>query len=528
MTPGGQNQDAADVYIGLDLGTSGLKAVALTATGAILARAGAAYPTHQPVAGAYEQDPGDWVRAVEQVMARLGEAVPARRCRAIGLSGMLPTLVTLGPDGRPTGPAITWQDARAGELGDEFRERRGAAELYRLTGQWVDGRYLLPMFGRITRADPARAAATAAIASAKDYLFAWLTGELATDPSTAAGYGCYELEGGRWNAATLDLVLPGPLFLPGRLPGLPVVQPSTTIRPLRAEAAARLGCPPVPIVLGAADSVLGALGLGVREPGQVAYIAGTSTVILGIADRLVLDPDHRFLVTPLAVPGYWGLEMDLLATGSAITWLAGLLGGDLDAAGLVELAAGTDPSRAPILLPYLTPGEQGALWDPGLHGAITGLDLGHGREHLARALVNGIVLESRRCLAVLAETCGFGRAPTGGRPPWHPPHGVEVAGRSAAAPSFRTDLADAARRPVSMPRDDDTDHSARGAALIAALATEGGWPHGAFPADSPAAEPDEARAQLWDELWAAHEAARLRLHPRILTWGCAVTRPLLD
>ena len=96
--------------------------------------------------------------------------------------------------------------------------------------------------------------------------------------------------------------------------------------------------------------------------------------------------------------------MDLLATGSAITWLAGLLGGDLDAAGLVELAADTDPARAPVLLPYLSPGEQGALWDPALRGAVAGLDLSHGREHLARALVNGIVLESRRCLAVLDET----------------------------------------------------------------------------------------------------------------------------
>ena len=162
----------------------------------------------------------------------------------------------------------------------------------------------------------------------------------------------------------------------------------------------------------------------------MAYIGGTSTVILGVADRLVLDPDHRFLVTPLAVPGCWGLEMDLLATGSAITWLADLLGGGMDATGLVELAAATDPGRAPVLLPYLTPGEQGALWDPLLHGAIVGLDLGHGREHLARALVNGIILESRRCLAVLDETCG-------------PGHAVEVAGGSAAAPSFRADLADA-------------------------------------------------------------------------------------
>ena len=154
--------------------------------------------------------------------------------------------------------------------------------------------------------------------------------------------------------------------------------------------------------------MLGALGLGVREPGQVAYMAGTSTVILGVTDRLVLDPAHRFLVTPLAEPGWWGVEMDLLATGSAITWLADLLGGGLTAAGLVELAARTDPARRPRDAPLPEPGRTGRAVGSMLRGAVVGLDLSHGREHLARALVNGIVLESRRCLAVLDEICGPG------------------------------------------------------------------------------------------------------------------------
>src|SRR6204780_229566 len=248
MTSGGPGQDAADVYIGLDLGTSGLKAMALGASGAILARASAAYPTHRPVAGAYEQDPGDWLLAVRQVVAMLGEAVPVGRWRSIGLSGMLPTLVTLGADGRALGAAITWQDSRADSVGDLFRSRCGGSELYRLTGQWVDGRYLVPMFGRVARVDPARAAATATIASAKDYLFAWLTGELATDPSTASGYGCYELETGRWGATALAAAAlrpgapaPGAPGAHGE-PGLPAVWPSATSRPLRAEMAARLGC----------------------------------------------------------------------------------------------------------------------------------------------------------------------------------------------------------------------------------------------------------------------------------------------
>jgi xylulokinase len=526
----------ADVFIGLDLGTSGLKGVALATSGEVLATGGAAYPTHRPAQGACEQAPADWIAATEVVVGQLRDIVPARWWRGIGLSAMIPTLVTVDAAGEPTGPAITWQDGRADARGDELREMCGADAVYRRTGQWIDGRYLAPMFLRVADEEPGRAAATTRLLGAKDYLFGWLTGEYATDPSTATGFGCYRLEDGGWDeaiTAAAAALLPGPpRSLPSPrqvLPSPPQVLPSATCRPLLRGVASRLGCDPIPVCLGAADSVLGALGLGVREPGQVAYIAGTSNVILGVADRLVTDPGHRFLVTPMAEPGRWGLEMDLLATGSAIRWLADLvdagaangtsanradaapvsgpaepapLSGSAEAA-LVALAAGVDPSDAPLILPYLSPGEQGALWDPTLHGTIVGLHLGHGRAHLARGLVNGIVLESRRCLAVLDETGDFGGD-------------LAVAGGSAADPAFRADLADATRRRVGMPGDHDTDNSARGAALLAARSVTGKWPapsgSGPDPGHGdgarPLAEPDCDRAAAWDALWADYEHAR--------------------
>ena len=227
--------------------------------------------------------------------------------------------------------------------------------------------------------------------------------------------------------------------------------------------------------------------------GQIAYVAGTSTVVLGIADLLVFDPWHRFLVTPLAQPGLWGLEMDLLATGSSLHWLAGLLGGGLDEAGVLELAARLDPADAPVVLPYLSPGEQGALWDPGLTGSVTGLTLRHDRRHLARGLVNGIVLESRRCLAVLDETASFGGE-------------LLVAGGSATAASFRADLADATGRPVVLPSGKDAAFSALGAARLAA----GGGPAAVPSAGATSViEPDLRRTAVWDELWDAHEQVRL-------------------
>jgi xylulokinase len=223
---------------------------------------------------------------------------------------------------------------------------------------------------------------------------------------------------------------------------------------------------------------------------------------MGVAGRVRLDPGHRFLVTPLAEPGLWGLEMDVLATGSAISWLAGLLGSRRDEAALVALAAGVSPSDAPVVLPYFSPGEQGALWDARLGGTFAGLELGHERRHLARGLVNGIVLESRRCLMVLDETGLFGRE-------------LQVAGSSAADPGFRADLADATGRRVGMPGGHDTEYSARGAALLAALAVDGDVPaapaaaagRGPEPASS-VAEPDPSRGAVWDELWASYERAR--------------------
>ncbi|HEX6932182.1 MAG TPA: FGGY family carbohydrate kinase [Streptosporangiaceae bacterium] len=496
------NHDSGGLYLGLDLGTSGLKAIALAASGEVVARADAGYPTSRPGPGAAEQDPARWIAAVGQAAAVLAADAPPDRWRAIGLSAMIPTLVTADDAGHPTGPAITWEDSRADDQATSLRAITGAAALYQRTGQWVDGRYLLPMYLRLHGREPDRAAATRRLLGAKDYLFWWLTGDAVTDPSTATGFGAYDLLAGDWDGAILAAVAS---LAGGRLPALPRVQPSFAVMPLREQVAASLGCPRIPVCVGAADSVLGALGLGARSPGQVAYVAGTSTVILGVASGPRLDPHHRFLVTPMAEPGLWGQEMDLLATGSSLRWLAGLLGTDqagntLDESAVIALAAGVDPAEGPVMLPYLSPGEQGALWDPALRGTIAGLTLGHGRRHLARGLVNGIVLESRRCLAVLEEPGQHGAGQ----------HGTDllVAGGSAASAAFRADLADATGRRVIRPDGHHADFSARGAALLAARATGHRLPVAQANAAASVTEPDPRRAAAWDLAWTEHERVR--------------------
>ena len=132
-----------------------------------MARASASYPTSRPQPGAAEQNPADWIAAVERACGLLAVDAPPDRWRAIGLSAMIPTLVTADAAGDPLGPAITWEDGRAEDQAARLRdafgangERPGGEALYEITGQWLDGRYLLPMFLRLRDAEPDRAAAT--------------------------------------------------------------------------------------------------------------------------------------------------------------------------------------------------------------------------------------------------------------------------------------------------------------------------------------------------------------------------------
>ncbi|KAA0081142.1 hypothetical protein CIW52_21135 [Mycolicibacterium sp. P9-64] len=468
--------------IGIDLGTSSLKAVAVDETGRCVARARAGYPTAQPETGAAEQDPADWRTACDAAVGRLATETDPASWQAVGLSGMLPTLVSLDGDGLPVGPAITWKDGRAEPEGGQIAERIGAAVLYERTGQRFDGRYLLAMHARrVGLGLPANMM----VAGAKDYLFEALTGHLLTDPSTASGYGAYDLHTESWDPSILSAA---------SVSAVPEVAAARDSRPLTAHVAGRWGCPAgLPVVLGAADSVLGAYGLGVRGPGEVAYIAGTSNVILGWSSSPRVDSEGRYLVTPMATDGY-GLEMDLLATGSAIEWLAELLAVGGGPAALAELAATAPLESAPLVLPYLSPGEQGALWDPRLTGAIEGLTLRTSRAELARGLMAGIVLESRRCVDVLAEASGARGT-------------ILMSGSGAASPTFRQDLADATGRTVSFDPHEH-DHSAVGAALFAGRAGLH-WPEVAPEPERPPEifEPDPTRAAAWAERFTRHDGA---------------------
>jgi xylulokinase len=471
-----------EVFVGLDLGTSSLKGVVVSSIGEVLARAQAGYPTRRSAPGRAEQDPRQWMRATVEVIRALAEEVAVRRWAGLGLSGMIPTLVLADARGEPVGPAITWEDDRAQLEGEEFRAEHGADSVYGATGQWVDGRYLVPMFHRIERQALSHTADATQLLSAKDFLFSWLTAEFATDPSTATGFGCYDLATGAWSP---DLA--------GKTSALlPEVWPSTARAPLTFDAASSLGLPTgVPICLGAADSIAGAHALGANAPGDCAYLWGTSGVIVGVSGDRRIDGAHRYLISPLAIGEGWALEMDLLSTGSAFTWIAELFGAGGDEGSVLDLAEMSPAgSNGVSFLPYLGSGEQGALWNPDLRGTISGLTLAHTRQDLARALAEGMVLESRRCLRVLDEAgvC---------------PREIRASGGAFTSTFFTTLLADATGRAVVRPTNDGSV-SALGAALLAAAAV--GRDLGSDRSDgADRTEADPGAGPRWEALAERHE-----------------------
>jgi sugar (pentulose or hexulose) kinase len=246
----------------------------------------------------------------------------------------------------------------------------------------------------------------------------------------------------------------------------------------------------LPVCLGAADSIAGAHALGANAPGDCAYLWGTSGVIIGVSGHRRADEAHRYLISPLATGECWALEMDLLSAGSAFTWIAELLGAGGDEGAVLTLAEMSHPgSNGVSFLPYLGSGEQGALWDPELRGTISGLTLGHARQDVARALAEGVVLESRRCLRVLDEA--------GVRP-----REIRASGGAFTSAFFTSLLADATGRTVVRPTQEGSV-SALGAALLAAIAS------GRDPI-SPVSEGDRTEADpgegpRWEALAERHE-----------------------
>lgn len=368
---------------------------------ALMGEGAAGFSTHSALPQQAEQQTSDWLRAASAAMRTLADDLKSslgadwpQQVAAIGLTGQLPTLVCLD-DAKPLGPAITWKDGRADAWAATRVDASRRSLMYARTGMPIDGRYLAPML-QYHFAD--RIGEVRTILSAKDYLLSELTGLRLTEPSTAAGYGIYDLRERRFSEDLADF-----WALPRAL--LPRIQGANTLAgPLNHAGATLLGLREgIPVSTGAADSVCASFAMAGLNERVVSISFGSSAVVIGATSARRFDDAARYLLTPHVNDAWYGREMDLLATGTGYKWLSDLFSwadGDID-----RYSAESVPGAHGLCFPpYLAGGEQGALWNPRLQGAVFGLNLRHSRSDIARAFLEGVFFEIKRCIEVLAET----------------------------------------------------------------------------------------------------------------------------
>ena len=433
---------SAEVVIGLDLGTTSVKALALSEGGDVLARSGGGYALHSSPDGAAIQDASEVVRvalaALEDLTAQLGRMKGRPKLRAVVPSAAMHSLVLVGPSGEVLAPVLTWADARPADTLGNLHTLLDATESYARTGCPLQAPYHPARLWWLRQTRPELFARTARFVSLTDLLLHRLTGEWNTSVGLASTTGLCNLHTADWDAQILEVLGISEAQLPGVLDIREVVGTVQT-GPLAG----------IPVLAGSSDGALANLGTG-AVPGETVVTVGTSGAVRRLANLPYLDSRAR--------TWSYRLDMNTHLSGGAINnggllldwvrkgWYSEL---DLDAGfGRLLSDAESVPAGAEglTLLPYLT-GERSPYWRNDLSATLHGLKLTHGRTQVARAALEAVAFS----LAQVWELMGRGTT-------------VYSTGGLASAPVWNGLLADVLNVPVRV--SDAADASAIGAALL--------------------------------------------------------------
>jgi xylulokinase len=383
----------------MDLGTSGLKAIGVTAEGQTVAEASVSYPLLTPRPGWTEQNPSDWVEAAHRVLGGLAQKLRQGTWEpvAIGLSGQMHGATFLDKQGEVVRPAPLWNDQRTAQACAEIEATVPRRDLIQRTGNPAVTGFQLPKLVWLRQAEPDHYARTAHLLLPKDYLAYALTGQMATEPSDASGTGILNLGSQDWDTEIVQALQLNPALFPQVIPSHGVVGA------LKAEWAQATGLPQgLPVVAGAGDNAGAAIGLGLSSarPGLGSLSLGTSGVIFMPTQQPTPDPEGRIHLFCHADGGYHFLGVTLAAAGS-LQWYRDKLAPGVGFEKLMQEAESIAPgSDGVVFMPYLA-GERSPHLDPDLRGAWLGLSLAHGRGHLTRALLEGVALSLRDVLEVM-------------------------------------------------------------------------------------------------------------------------------
>jgi xylulokinase len=384
------------LYLGLDLGTSALKAVLVDDEDRSVAGVSEPLEVSRPREGWSEQDPQEWWQAALRAVDRLAAERPSEvaAVAGIGLSGQMHGAVLLDREDRVLRPAILWNDGRAGEECRELEER--FPDLRRVAGNAAMPGFTAPKLLWIARYEPERFRALHRVLLPKAYLRWRLTERFVEEMSDASGTLWLDVGRRAWSAPALAATGLGPEHMPD------LVEGTEASGELTADLARRWGMQRRPAVAGGAgDNAASAVGLGAVAPGSAFLSLGTSGVLFATTDRFAPDPARAVHAFCHALPGTWHQMGVILSAASALSWLARLFG---QSEGDVLAALGTQPARpsAALFLPYLS-GERTPHNDPEARGLFLGLSHGTDRSALAQAVLEGVAFAFCDCLDALRQ-----------------------------------------------------------------------------------------------------------------------------
>ena len=470
-------------FIGLDLGTSGLKGILIDEHQRVLAEATAPLTVQRPHAGWSEQSPANWIAAAETVLDGLAEHA-LEDVKGIGLSGHMHGATLLDKADEVLRPCILWNDTRSHE---EAAELDGDPMFRRITGNIVFPGFTAPKLMWVAKHEPKVRERVAKVLLPKDYLRLWLTGEHVAEMSDAAGTAWLDTGKRDWSDELLAATGLGRAEMPRLVEGS---EPSGT---LRGDLAQRWGLPADVIVAGGGgDNAAAGVGVGVVRAGEAFVSLGTSGVLFAANDGYQPSPETAVHTFCHALPGTWHQMGVILAATDALNWFSRLTEESAGAltAGLGSLGA---PGRT-LFLPYLG-GERTPLNDAAIRGAFLWLDHATGQHEATKAILEGVTFAFRDCRDALAAT------------------GTRIESLIAVGGGARSDywlsaIATALDVPVRIPEAGDFG-GAFGAARLALMAATGAGPEVATPPPiSREIEPDATLTAAWDEGHARYRIAR--------------------
>lgn len=396
--------ETQQLFLGLDVGTSGVKAILVNPEGTVEAAATAPLALATPQPGWAEQDPESWWEASRAAIRGALAKIPAARVSAVGISGQMHSSVFLDREGKVIRPALLWCDGRTTAQCREIeRAAGGEARLRDLVCNPALEGFTLPKVLWLRSQEPGAFARLATVLLAKDFVRLRLTGDAATEPSDASGTLMFDPVHLRWSRELMDAV--GlPLSLLPRVGGS-----SEVLGRVTQQAAGLTGLAAgTPVVGGGADNACGAAGVGVVTPGEAVSSWGTSGTVLAPTSEPKVDPGLRAHTFCHVAPQTWYVMGVVLSAGGSFAWYRDQLARDLARTEHADDRLTEEAAQVPAgaegvtFLPYLQ-GERTPHRDASLRGALVGMSLAHSRAHLTRAVLEGICFALKDSVEILRE-----------------------------------------------------------------------------------------------------------------------------